>query len=484
MTELVAAVRLVLAIVFVVSAVAKLRDRDGSREAVRGFGVPSPLVGLVAGGLPFAELACAVLLVLPDPAATVGAVASLVLLGAFTLAVVVNLVRGNRVDCHCFGSVGDQGEIGWHTVARNGVFLILAALSLVGAGSLESVPGVVREMSSVVALLWVGALLLLAVLVGMGIVVQQLVGSYGAALLRIEALEQAAGLAEPADAPRISLPDLDGELVSLEDTMADGQPAMVVFVSPTCHNCTDLLPDLAAWQRDSHGPHVLILSDGSVAANREKVADAGSIQVLVQADRSLSEELGLLGTPAAILVGVDNRIAGGAVHGPDPIRSLWESTHNTLLGATQQDSHDHGPVHQIEGRPLGAGDEAPEVTLRSEAGEPVGLDEVFSQDGTVAVFWRFDCGFCHGIVDEVRALEATTPIRLVTDSTVEDIRATGLTSPLIRDEGNALGNWLGVPGTPSAARLRAGVLDSDVAIGGPDVLGLLRDSQRDEALVD
>jgi peroxiredoxin len=338
------------------------------------------------------------------------------------------------------------------------------------------------DMSGVVALLWTAALLLIAVLVVMGLVLQQLVGSYGSALLRIEALEQAGGLAEPVDAPLFTLPDLEGELVSLEETLADGLPTMVVFVSPACHNCTDLLPDVAAWQRDDHGPHVLVLSDGTVADNRAKAAESGEIQILLQPDRSLGDEIGLLGTPAAILVGVDGRIAGGVVHGPDPIRSLFETTHNTLLGTTAD--HDHGPVHQIEGRPLGAGDEAPEVSLRSETGEPVTLDEVFAEDGTVAVFWRFDCGFCQGIVDQVKALEATTPIRLITESTVDDIRATGLTSPLVRDEGSALGNWLGVPGTPSAARLRAGVLDSSVAIGGPGVLDLLRASQRDDVLVD
>ena len=482
MTELVAGVRLVLAVVFVVSAVAKLRDRDGSREAVQGFGVPTALVGLVAGGLPFAELACAALLVLPDPFATVGAVASLVLLGAFTLAVVVNLVKGNRVDCHCFGSMGDEGAIGWHTVARNGVFMVLAALSLIGAGSLESVPEVVLDMSGVVALLWTAALLLVAVLVAMGFVLQQLIAGYGAALLRIEALEQAAGIAAPVPAPLFTLPDLDGELVSLKETLSDGMPTVVVFVSPGCSNCTELLPDLAGYQRDEHGPHVLVLSEGSIADNREKAAGSEEPRILLQSDRSLGEEIGILGTPAAMLVGVDGLIAGGVVHGPNPIRQLIESTHDTLLGKTQD--HDHGPVHHIEGRPLGAGDEAPEVSLRSESGEPVTLEEVFADDGAVAVFWRFDCGFCAGIVDEVKALEATTSIRLVTESTVEQIRATGLTSPVIRDEGNALGNWLEVPGTPSAARIRGSVLDTGVAIGGPGVLDLLRTSQRSDALVD
>jgi peroxiredoxin len=406
----------------------------------------------------------------------------LVLLGAFTLAVVVNLVKGNRVDCHCFGSLGDDGAIGWHTVARNGVFMVLAALSLIGAGALESLPEVILDMSGVVAVLWTAALLLVAVLIVMGIVLQQLIGGYGAALLRIETLEQALGIAEPVEAPMFTLPDLDGELVSLEEKLADGQPAVVVFVSPSCGNCTDLLPDVAALQRDDHGPHVLVLSDGTVADNREKAAESGEIQILLQSDRSLGDQVGILGTPAAILVGVDGRIAGGVVHGPGPIRELLESTHNTLLGAAED--HDHGPVHQIEGRPLGPGDEAPDVRLRSEAGDPLELERVVADSGTVAVFWRFDCGFCQGILEDVRALEATTPIQLVTESTIDDIRATGLTSPLVRDEGNALGNWLQVPGTPSAARLRSGVLDSTVAIGGPAVLELLRASQRSEALAE
>ena len=484
MTELVAAVRVVLAVVFVVSAVAKLRDRTGSREAVSGFGVPAPLVGVVAAGLPVAELACATLLLLPDPAALWGAVASLILLGAFTAVVVANLLRDNRIECHCFGSVGDQGAIGWHTVARNGVFLVLAAAALVGAGGRPSVPGAVVDMPAVVATLWFVGLVALAVIVGLALVVQQLVSRYGAVLLRLEAVERATGLAEPAEAPLFTLPDLDGELVSLEEKLADGQPAMVVFVSPSCSNCTDLLPDLAAWQKDDHGPHILVLSDGSVEDNRAKLADVAPLQVLLQPDRSMIDELGLLGTPAAILVGVDGLIAGAPVHGPDPIRTLIETTHSTLLGADHGHEHDDRPVHQIMGRPLGAGDEVPELALRSETGEPLTVEEAFGGDGAVAIFWRYDCGFCLGILDDVKALEASTPVRIVTDSSVEEIRASGLTSPILRDQDSLLSNWLEVPGTPSASRLRAGVLDSGVAIGGPQVLGLLRSARHEEALVD
>ena len=127
MTIVVAVVRLVLAGVFIVSAIAKLRDRSGSRAGVEAFGVPAVFVGLVAGALPVVELACAALLLLPDPFATVGAVGSLALLLAFTVAIVVNLVQGKHPECHCFGDLGESGGIGWATVARNVALMVLPA---------------------------------------------------------------------------------------------------------------------------------------------------------------------------------------------------------------------------------------------------------------------------------------------------------------------------------------------------------------------
>src|SRR4051794_17130224 len=98
--------RVLLAAVFVVSAVAKLRDRAGARQAVSDFGVPHAVAPAVAAGLPFLELLCAVLLLLADPGATVGAIGAGLLLLAFTIGIVVNLMQGRRPDCHCFGQLG------------------------------------------------------------------------------------------------------------------------------------------------------------------------------------------------------------------------------------------------------------------------------------------------------------------------------------------------------------------------------------------
>src|SRR4051794_8062878 len=55
--------RLALSLVFVVAAVGKLNDRDGTRGAVIQFGAPYALSGIIAALLPVAELATALLLI-------------------------------------------------------------------------------------------------------------------------------------------------------------------------------------------------------------------------------------------------------------------------------------------------------------------------------------------------------------------------------------------------------------------------------------
>ena len=117
--ELVALIaRVALAATFVVSAVAKLRDADGARKAVRDFGVPA--VARSAGGrlAGAAGAASALLLVTAGPAVVAGAVLALGLLAAFTVGIVTNLLRDNRVDCHCFGAMSTK-PLSWWSVVRN-----------------------------------------------------------------------------------------------------------------------------------------------------------------------------------------------------------------------------------------------------------------------------------------------------------------------------------------------------------------------------
>ena len=449
------------------SAVAKLRDRPGSRTAVQDFGVPRALVGLVAGALPFVELACAVLLVLADPAATLGAALALLMLLAFTVAIVVNLLRGNRVDCHCFGQIG-AASIGWPTVARNGVLLVIAAVALSGAGGLGSVPAVLADYSASELAVGVGFALLVGAVVALALVVQTLMGRYGAVLLRLEALEMVTGTAAPKPAPAFALPDLDGQLVDLDQVLAEGRPTLVAFISPGCALCEDLLPDFEQWQRDDDHPvSLLVLSTGSEADNRAKLAGR-QVQVLLQ-DGSVASSYDMQGTPAAYLLGADGLFAAPTAYGVDAVRALHDRTVQTVTGGDTQH------VHQIGPRPLAAGDVLPELAVTPEGADPTTLEEI-TDDETVLLFWRTTCGYCASIASEVAELETSVRVLLVTDSTLDELRESGLSSDVLRETDSAVSAALRVPGTPAAVRIRAGVVQSEVAVGGPPVLALLRES--------
>lgn len=126
MAEMVVA-RLVLGIVFLLSGASKFNSRIAMIDEVMQYELLSQRQArFVAALLPYAELCLGVLFVsgflLP-----VASVASILLLGSFTIGVAVNLHRGRKFNCHCFGQT--SGPIGWATILRNillltcGVFL-------------------------------------------------------------------------------------------------------------------------------------------------------------------------------------------------------------------------------------------------------------------------------------------------------------------------------------------------------------------------
>src|ERR671916_3232068 len=139
-------IRLLLAAVFVVAGVAKLADRKGSRQAMIDFGVPAGLASPLGILLPLAELVCAVALI-PSATAWWGAVGTLTLLILFVAGIAVNLARGRKPECHCFGQL-HSAPAGWSTLLRNGVLAAVAGF-IVWQGSDGAGPSTVS---------WLGAL--------------------------------------------------------------------------------------------------------------------------------------------------------------------------------------------------------------------------------------------------------------------------------------------------------------------------------------
>ncbi|MCP9487899.1 MAG: DoxX family membrane protein [Gaiellaceae bacterium MAG52_C11] len=119
--------RFLLAVVFVLAGLAKLRRSDDFARAITGYELlPQSLVPAVAAWLPRLEVAVGGLLLvglLTVPAAVVLAAA----LVAFAASVGIALARGREIDCGCFGTVAPT-RITWWTLGRNIVLLAAAIL--------------------------------------------------------------------------------------------------------------------------------------------------------------------------------------------------------------------------------------------------------------------------------------------------------------------------------------------------------------------
>lgn len=115
-------------------------------------------------------------------------------------------------------------------------------------------------------------------------------------------------------APEVELPDLQGNTIDLADFR--GEKAIVLFWNPGCGFCQQILPDLQKWEQDppEKAPKLLVVSAGPKEANE---AMGLSSPVVLDQQFSVGRAFGVGGTPSAILVDEEGRIASEvAVGGP------------------------------------------------------------------------------------------------------------------------------------------------------------------------
>ena len=145
-TDLVGTVaRLGLAAVWFVSGAIKAADPDQTWVAVRAYDVmPDSAVTVVAGVLPWFELALGVLLLLGVGTRLVGLISAVVLV-AFMAGVSQAWARGLSIDCGCFGGGGevapDATSYGTELL-RDAGFLALAAWLIIRPRTLLALDGV------------------------------------------------------------------------------------------------------------------------------------------------------------------------------------------------------------------------------------------------------------------------------------------------------------------------------------------------------
>jgi putative oxidoreductase len=98
------AVTLALAGVFIYAGTDKVRDPLQFADSIAAFAIlPAMFINLLAISLPFFEIACGVLLIVPQ-SRRIGALGVALLSVVFFSALLSALVRGLTLDCGCFGS--------------------------------------------------------------------------------------------------------------------------------------------------------------------------------------------------------------------------------------------------------------------------------------------------------------------------------------------------------------------------------------------
>jgi uncharacterized membrane protein YphA (DoxX/SURF4 family)/peroxiredoxin len=321
MTTAVLGIRILLAAVFAVAGIAKLRDLDGSREAMRNFGVPAGLAGPAGVVLPLAELAVAVGLV-PTPTARWAAVVAFLLLLAFIVGISNALRRGESPDCHCFGQL-HSAPAGPSTLARNGVLAALALVVVVEAPGAALDDWVAARTTAELVAVGVG---IAAIFFGAGwLVMWRQRRSLMRQLSRAQrmATSAAPGIPIGSRAPDFSLPDLKGNTVTLDSLLARGRPVLVAFVSPGCEQCVELLPKLSRWQRSLADRLTLVMmSTGNVKRNEAIFDEYGMSDVLLQEFMEVSDAFRIRGTPSAVVITPDGIVASNpaeTVFGIEPL---------------------------------------------------------------------------------------------------------------------------------------------------------------------
>jgi thiol-disulfide isomerase/thioredoxin len=121
-------------------------------------------------------------------------------------------------------------------------------------------------------------------------------------------------------APEIELKDLSGETVKLKDF--EGEKVLVLFWNPGCGFCQQMLPDLKEWESDppeGAPPKLLVVSAGTAEAN--EAMGLGSPVVLDQ-QFNAGRAFGVSGTPSAVLVDEEGKIASEAAVGAPAVLAL------------------------------------------------------------------------------------------------------------------------------------------------------------------
>ena len=119
--------------------------------------------------------------------------------------------------------------------------------------------------------------------------------------------------------PALRLPDLNGAEVDLGSLR--GRRTLVLFWNTTCGFCQQMLEDVKKWERGrpESAPELLVISSGTPEANRQQGFRS---TVLLDADWGAGTVLGAGGTPSALIIDEDGKVASDVGVGAPAVLEL------------------------------------------------------------------------------------------------------------------------------------------------------------------
>ena len=135
----------------------------------------------------------------------------------------------------------------------------------------------------------------------------------------LSGLGRTPGLPVGSELPELELARLEGGEIALAEAIE--RDSVLLFWNPGCGFCRSLHEDLLAWEGSApeEAPALIVVSAGeAVSVKAENFAS----QVLLDPEWHASGALGADGTPMAVLVSADGRIASGVVGGGPAVLEL------------------------------------------------------------------------------------------------------------------------------------------------------------------
>ncbi|GAA4345745.1 MauE/DoxX family redox-associated membrane protein [Microbacterium rhizosphaerae] len=318
------ALPLMLAAVLITSGIAKLRHPD-DLSGWRELGVPRALQReWLLRVHPWGEIALGLaLLVLGGLLGLLAALVAVFLMAWYVRLVAIAWRADDGAECACFGV---RKRVTGVTVVRN---IWLTAVAIAAAAVVWTLPllgGAVAGITAAGAWWWVVALL---------------VASVTAVIIMWPGGEQvSAAAAEPRstvdgddqDYVRVRTPSVpvtlaDGRTVNLR-SLTRARPVLLLAVSTVCGSCNEVIAKIGEWR--ALLPEVDVRFLLPFPPEISDLIEREEPQSLHDSDNYVRDSIADWATPTAVLLGVDNMLAGGPISGTEAIKDFVQEIRASL----------------------------------------------------------------------------------------------------------------------------------------------------------